>query len=386
MMLAYWVGLQGHDGSHPTKAVLCECAEHAKSDFMSFGWVANSRANSIGLQNIRYCSTGAGSSFPPWLVVAAEVDLGLLGEIKKSPKQVSYIVQRYLDSKFSNRTMVFTDGSKDPKTGRTGVAFHIPEKRVGIKKRATDELAVYTTELIAVLMSLQWVKENGHQSTVVASDSVAALTSIKSGRSCRQDILSNIYSIMYELDEEEIQVSFVWVPAHVGVEGNEDADILAKQALKSHVVELDVPLSKAEAKSIIKKHMCTTWQEVWDFVDTGRHLHNIQKQVGGGRRASRSRREEAVLTRLRIGHTGLNKTLHMIGKHPTGNCELCGEVESVEHVLIWCPAYEEERKKMEESVRQEKIHFSLESILSEASNVYGKVLSFLKETGLEHRI
>ena len=44
-----------------------------------------------------------------------------------------------------------------------------------------------------------------------------------------------------------------------------------------------------------------------------------------------------MLTRLRLGHCALNKTLKMIGKHQTGLCEGCQEEESVEHVLRHAP-------------------------------------------------
>ncbi len=44
--------------------------------------------------------------------------------------------------------------------------------------------------------------------------------------------------------------------------------------------------------------------------------------------------EENILTRLRVGHTMLNKTLKIINKHPTGLCEHCGVEESVERVIL----------------------------------------------------
>ncbi len=45
---------------------------------------------------------------------------------------------------------------------------------------------------------------------------------------------------------------FIWVPVHVGVEGNEKVDIVAKQTLRIKQVDLQVSLSKAEAKVLIR--------------------------------------------------------------------------------------------------------------------------------------
>ena len=121
--------------------------------------------------------------------------------------------------------------------------------------------------------------------------------------------------------------TFIWVPAHAGVEGNEKVDILAKQALKITDVDLQVPMSKAEVKSFIRTYAQTTWQGCWDISETGRHLYGIQSGVGDGRKVGFKRREESIITRLRIGHTGLNYSLHKIGKHSNGNCAYCHQPE-----------------------------------------------------------
>ena len=43
--------------------------------------------------------------------------------------------------------------------------------------------------------------------------------------------------------------------------------------------------------------------------------------------------------RVRIGHTGLNQTLFVLGKSGTDRCE-CGKTETVEHVLMECERYD----------------------------------------------
>lgn len=173
IMLTYWVNLQGHYGSHPTKAILEECWEHNKSNYLSFGWVGNAKAESLGLCNIKYSPTVAYPDIPPWLFIDPLVDLNIQQQIKKECKQTNTgrIAERYIEQYYTDKLIVFTDGSKDPETGRTGAAMYIPANKIGIKKRTPDHLSVYTVELIAILIALQWVEENNEGKVVIASDS-----------------------------------------------------------------------------------------------------------------------------------------------------------------------------------------------------------------------
>ena len=147
-------------------------------------------------------------------------------------------------------------------------------------------------------------------------------------------------------------------------------------------------MCKAEVKVLIKNHAKSIRQEYWDDSEKGRHLYNIQKQVDKGRMEGRGWRDDNIITRLRIGHTGLNYTLKIIGKHPTGNCDYCSQLETVEHVLFHCKQYEDRRRNLCQSLSTVKnISFSLSGILGKASrHIYHLVLRFLKETGLAQRI
>ncbi|KAI2646942.1 C-type lectin domain family 4 member F [Labeo rohita] len=74
----------------------------------------------------------------------------------------------------------------------------------------------------------------------------------------------------------------------------------------------------------------------------GRHFHSVQSMVSKGRNSRGSRKEDCVHSKLRLGHTGLNSTLNIIGKHSTGLCDWCGIRETAEQVLIQCNRYTEE--------------------------------------------
>lgn len=235
---------QGHGDSHPTKSVLKDCWEHQESVSFSFGWVGDAKAQSLGLTQLGYSPTVPSAPVPPWLFVYPDADLSLQKALKNKSKHIPewFVVQKALES-YGDSPILYTDGSKDPSTA--GAAVNIPFNGVGFKKRLSDHLAVYSAEMIAVALAINWLLINwreGVNKAVIASDSQAALQSIKTGK---MDLLYKLYQFLLQVSSRELSVVFVWVPAHVGVEYNEEADILAKQALKLEKVNVQVPLESS---------------------------------------------------------------------------------------------------------------------------------------------
>jgi len=68
---------------------------------------------------------------------------------------------------------------------------------------------------------------------------------------------------------------------YVGVvEGNEEADYLAKQNMGNQDIEIKIKYSRSEKKSIIKKQIPYKWRMIWDNEIKCRHLYFIQPQAG----------------------------------------------------------------------------------------------------------
>jgi len=91
---------------------------------------------------------------------------------------------------------------------------------------------------------------------------------------------------------------------------------------------------------------------------------------------------------MRFGHTGLNSTLKLIGKHETGMCEVCNINETVDHVIIYCEKYNEERMRLRNWLRKEKIRLDMNELLQMNSGHVGyrAIFVFLNKTGLCRRI
>lgn len=73
-------------------------------------------------------------------------------------------------------------------------------------------------------------------------------------KSGKQELILEINNAIFRIQKRGWEVCCVWVPAHVGTGGNEDADILAKQSLRFQAVNIQSQLNKTEGKSLIWKH------------------------------------------------------------------------------------------------------------------------------------
>ncbi len=89
------------------------------------------------------------------------VDLQIFNLINENQKYVpkETIVQQHFDSHYFQFLQMYTDGSKDPETGRTSAAMYIPHFKYKSEKRTANNISVYAAEMIAIQIALQWVEE-----------------------------------------------------------------------------------------------------------------------------------------------------------------------------------------------------------------------------------
>ena len=96
-------------------------------------------------------------------------------------------------------------------------------------------------------------------------------------------------------------VHFCWIPSHIGIRGNEAADVAAKDSLSQDIIASQVPYT--DLKPHINSFIANKWQERWSSCPDNK-LFKIKPSLGVWPSGFRnSRKEEVVLSRLRIGHT-----------------------------------------------------------------------------------
>lgn len=388
LAMQYLVKLKAYMGDVPVKRILENTWEwESRRVCEPFVLKVNKEMEQLGLGEIGVAPNLLWPGIPPWKLPTLDIDMSVLRQIKEQEDpQYSRLVEQALGRNWPGYVQIYTDGSKDLATGKAGCSFYSPQHDALSYKRLPKEVSVYTAEMIAIISALQWAEANNLEQVVICSDSAAVLTSLESGGgNARTDLCFELLAIIVRIEQAGGEVGFLWVPAHVGVTGNETADMAAKWALKKPM-EFRVVPGVLEWRSRIKQHTTAEWQKMWDKDRRGRHFYTISPSVQGETLyTGKNRRVEVLFTRLRLGHCGLAGHLAKIGKHPDGLCAHCKQDQTVKHVFMECPLYAEKRRELFKSVAPKTRSVELKTLLSPShgqDNVVQAVLDFISSTNL----
>ena len=113
---------------------------------------------------------------------------------------------------------------------------------------------------------------------------------------------------------------FCWIPSHIGICGNEAADVAAKESLSQDIIASQVPYT--DLKPHINSLIANKWQERWSSCPDNK-LFKIKPTLGVWLSGFRnSRKEEVVLSRLRIGHTYFSHS-YILRQEDPPECTTC---------------------------------------------------------------
>ena len=133
-------------------------------------------------------------------------------------------------------------------------------------------------------------------------------------------------------------ITFCWVPTHVGIRGNENADSAALD-----LPRVKVGVHNTDFKHHINQSILSTWQDDWNGA-VAYKLHSIKPVLGDWQSSYwQCRKVEVVLCRARIGHTHLTH-LYILNKYSLPQCEHCQCILTVQHILVECNHFAEKRK------------------------------------------
>ncbi|GFU88379.1 RNase H domain-containing protein [Trichonephila clavipes] len=203
---------------------------------------------------------------------------------------------------------------------------------LGIRHGARHFCSVFTAEAVAIYRALQLIDSNMPRKYCIYTDSMSVLEALENYNDRCHPVVCTILNITSRLYSKGFDIVFCWLPSHVGIIGNEQADSAVKSAT-THLL-LAVPLS--DMKRVIMHHFFKIWQESWSK-QLDNKLHSV-KPVIGAWPVMPMRRTDVKLTRLRIGHTRFTHRHLLFGEHAP-ECPSCNVSYTVHHILIDCPVF-----------------------------------------------
>lgn len=304
----------------------------------------------------------------PWENLELPVNLELANYKKGDTPQCIYKnLFCEINDRYRGYKIYYTDGSV--KDGHSGCS--VVSANNYYRYRLVNFNSIFSCEGIAILKALELIHSQPNTDKyIIYTDSKSCLTALKNLNNLNNLILE-IKQKMVDLLKDSYKFEIIWIPSHQGIAGNEKADQEAKNAT-SDFEEVQLIISTAsDVQKHLKFKIKTLWDHHWKFENTS-FLFKIRNSIFDKLSFSLTKRkDQVVLTRLRIGHTNLTH-IHLITKTDKNKCK-CGLDQTVVHLLVECKAYDIERQFC-------KLPDNLTDCLTQDG--YKQTLSFLKIIGL----
>jgi ribonuclease HI len=261
---------------------------------------------------------------------------------------------------------LWTDGAFAPSNEEGGAGF-IVTKRILLETHSSGLQQItssYEAEREALRLGLLYLTTldcvNKHIAIYTDSQGLARqLESIPLSYKSAEEPIAECAEILSGLAKRN-NVSLCWIPSHLSIGLNDEADKLARYGLAARFPPVEAPIPRLSSfrlrlKREIKKR---TEQEIARNVKPSHFSRYPDRQLFVGYEITvngrtlwkrspysrKSRSERGILFRLRSGHTRSKDHMHRIGIVDSASpCRICEEdtAESVEHFLLHCSAIQE---------------------------------------------
>ena len=259
----------------------------------------------------------------------------------------------------SSDLSIYTDGSKlDHKVGSAFVIKN-HHSTVKIKRlRLESYCSVFQAELIAIKESLTYLftSRSTNVKTCLFTDSLSAIKAIDN-RKNSNPIVHDIHQILAKLQSRNVLVQILWTKAHVGIEGNEVADSLAKQATTSHARPIYDKFPLSYVKRMIRQDTLNKWNSRFIDAPQGKDLKKFIPNIFQSHKFFKECGARFETTQILGGHAFNLTYLKRFHIKSQDVCP-CGSntPQTIEHLLYDCPRFIHERREFENVCSEYKVN------------------------------
>ena len=206
--------------------------------------------------------------------------------------------------------------------------------------------------------------------------------------------ITNLFAeILTELGNCQIQnktVKVAWIKSHIGIEGNEIADLIAKEACTDGIENIcKIPASDFTRQ--IRNKAKIKFNSNFTSNEKGKFYKSYQQNIPNSAWFLHPKQEMhknfvRTICRLRSGHCLTKSYKHKIKLVDSPLCDNCGDEETLQHILLECKQYTEERISLFNELYKTKnvvYPFNLEHLLSlNCISIYSHLYKFFKDVNV----
>ena len=253
-----------------------------------------------------------------------------------------------------------------------------------------------------MLKSLQQAKSNissAVKNIWIFSDNQAVIKRIhKNSNSSGQEISYKLQQEAESLLSTNIQLHVCWVPGHMNIYGNEQADRAAKLAAaaefsssSSNVIDCsnEVNISFTYLRKSVKKSLLQSWQSYYhNSEQKGTHYLNLQTQPVWkpvNLQVKTNRIVWSSYMQLKLGHGHFKSYVKRVSDLESDKCDCNNQSsQTPTHLLLSCNNYQAARLKLREKLQMQNCNLSLKILLATKHGI-SMLIEFLKETRMARR-
>ena len=265
----------------------------------------------------------------------------------------------------SSEVSLFTDGSKlDGKVGAAFIAKHRHKRDVKKQFKLEDYCSVFQAELVAVDEGLKYVRTFDESPVTIFSDSLSALNAI-SNRGNTNPIVHSIRQSLEVLNSKQITIKFFWAKSHVGIPGNEEADVLAKQATSKRTTPIYDLFPLSHVKRLLRVETLKEWNERYVKSATGKTTIRHLPTIYHSHQLNTKKSATFEMTQVLSGHGFHKSYLKRFKLRQDDQCP-CDNLtqQTIEHLVYECPRFARERHDLDGQLSRFKVNLrSLPDVL-----------------------
>ena len=257
-----------------------------------------------------------------------------------------------LDKNFSDLypIHIYTDGSHVSKTGKSGCGLIVYDSPGGNELfKASVAQPKWTTncksEIFGLRLGVRYAVRY-KRNAIIICDSKSALLALNSGKTIYRSHIDAIQRDLIYCSKNELRVQFIWAPAHVGIEGNERADALAKTGSKKQSPREEV-INMKQFRTILKSETNEEHRLAMEYERlASSSLKHYKKFINNkhfyGKGKMHTGQCDRIAARIRLGY----RNIWELDYERTGcanseysSCVLCNSpnANKLMHYVCYCP-------------------------------------------------